>query len=248
MLPIPLSSQVIPGTVCSADVVKAHRKALNDLYRAQKADTALADLMENVPPPREAQLKDAMASLTRLKAQNRRKMFVDPGLNHPNRSQLTCAQLEQALQYGLLDGPGPPRRTAIIAPEVHLTVVAGLACMQRSDTVLNALMTNYFLMEAPTTEARGRQACVLLGVCSDDVRCWLRRVRLAPVLVVFSRPPLPFSPALLCYACCCCAQPRAKPQEAHSKRPGHCAPRMPGAACTSPPRSSSSRASSQSRG
>lgn len=189
---------MIPGTVCSADVVKAHRKALNDLYRAQKADTALADLMENVPPPREAQLKDAMASLTRLKAQNRRKMFVDPGLNHPNRSQLTCAQLEQALQYGLLDGPGPPRRTAIIAPEVHLTVVAGMACMQRSDTVLNALMTNYFLMEAPTTEARGRQACVLLGVCSDDVRCWLRRVRLAPVLVVLSRPPPSLSRLLCC--------------------------------------------------
>lgn len=152
------------------------KKALNDLYLQQLASNPLE--MVGVLPPKNAKLASVLASLMRAKKAASIAGFDDPGLHHSHHQRLTEQQLNDVSAYGLLDNAmGPLRNSLVIGPEFHWTATAGLVAFLRSDSALSVLLTNLFVMNAPSRESGGRQLCKVLGICMGNVRPLTPRAR-----------------------------------------------------------------------
>jgi hypothetical protein len=134
--------------------------------------------MVDVPPPKTAKLATVLASLSRAKAAASKANYEDPGAHHAPRQRLTEQQAEDVSGYGLLDNAkGPPRNSLVIGPEFHWTATAGWVGFLRSDSALNVMLTNLFVMDGPPRESGGRQLCKVLGMCMGDVRPLTPRAR-----------------------------------------------------------------------
>lgn len=191
-----LCLQVIPGSTTSKDVIKKHRKSLNDLYIDQCA--RYPEEMECVQPPRTANVSSVLASLGRLKAVKSKDRHEDPGKNHLTNTRLTAAQLEIISSYGVTDSAPKPRTFAYdVGSELHFTVTSGLTMLLRSDTVLSIKLPNLFVMPCPGLP--GLQPCTLLCICTDDVSylhksnihlhmaCWLYVCYCAAAFILLNR-------------------------------------------------------------
>lgn len=156
------------GTSLGTKMINKVINALNDLYRAQRADPSTTDAMKDVQKPRSSEYITMIVQRHATQSAERNKaMYLDRGKGRTVLEGYTPDQHTQLSRFGIYDKAPHPRRSPMyIGARFHLSHVARHALAFRGDSLRKVQLPDICILDAADDE--GSQACKLLVIVHDN--------------------------------------------------------------------------------